>query len=188
MTDQQRMNQVTIVVGRRGAGKTTFVLKIVKSKRYDKVLIIDTLDHPSYRAYQIIQPDMLPRWKKGIKRLLVNEDNFDELMQTVKEHVHGALVLFEDAGKYIIEKVPPNLRQFVLDTKQTDVDAIFLYHGFGDVVPRLFRYADNLTMCKTNDVLKSYKYKIPNYNAVELAFNAVMASDNPYHNITIKLS
>lgn len=183
-----RMNKVTIIIGRRGSGKTTFTKKLIASCRHPRILIVDTLDHPSYREYELIDLGKLPRWRKGIKRILINEANVEEVVEQVRTHVHNALVIFEDAGKYIIEKIPTSLRNYVLDTKQINVDILFMYHGVGDVVPRLFRYADHLTLFKINDNLPTYKYKIPSFDLVARTYEKVMKDANPYACKTIVIN
>lgn len=182
-----RINQVSVIIGRRGCGKTTFTLELVK-KHPKKVLIIDTLDHPTYKTLgiPIIKATDLKRWKSGTYRIIATD--FEEVFTELSAHIKNALVVFEDCTKYIRWNIPDHIRNFIIDSKQKNLDLVFLFHGFGMVQPDLYRLADNLTMFKTNENINTYTNKIPNFGAVEKAHAKVMNSKNNYEKITIKIN
>mgnify|MGYP001224280508 CR=1 FL=1 len=112
----KRKNHVNITIGKRGSGKTFRTLSLLKKPPL-KVLIIDTIGHEDYRIFKAITPEMLPAWKNGIVRIYGHD--FKEIFHHLNTSVFNALVIFEDCTKYIRWNVPDDLRQFIVDTKQT---------------------------------------------------------------------
>lgn len=185
-TDPQR--KVSIIMGMRDSGKTTFVKNIIRLYNPDyRVLIVDTTpDHPKYNGVQLITPAMIPYWKKGVKRIMVDEDSVGAVTEHIRQ-LRYSLIIYEDGGKYLYETVPVpgSVKKLCLDSKQHFNDLLFLYHGFGDVPKKLFRYANFLTIFKTMEDIKSYKGKIPNFQHVYRVWQQVMSDPSQYKNITI---
>ena len=148
-----RMNKVGAILGRRGCGKTTYTLALIqayhKSHPAKKILVVDTLDHPSYKDVPVMDLEMLPRWKTPtIYRIFGS--NTDEMLRGV-EQLRNCLVIFEDASKYIRKNLQLEVRAFIIDSKQKNLDLVFLFHGFAYVPPELFRIMDFLTIFKTDN-------------------------------------
>ncbi|MBK9329048.1 MAG: hypothetical protein IPM95_06985 [Sphingobacteriales bacterium] len=179
-----RLNHVNITIGKRGTGKTTHILKLIERHR-KKVLIVDTIDHESYRKYRAVSPEMLPAWKKGIIR--VYGHNFEDVFYQLAHNVTNALIVFEDCTKYIRGYIPDDVRNFIVDSKQKNLDLIFLYHGFGMVQPDMFRLSDSITLFKTNENIERYAGKIPSFEEVKQVNKIVQNSNNPYINHSIKI-
>lgn len=179
-----RLNHVNITIGKRGSGKTTKNIKLIK-KHPKKVLIVDTIDHEDYRTFRAVTPGMLSAWKSGIIRIYGHD--FKEVFHELTTNVHNALIVFEDCTKYIRGYIPDDVRNFIVDSKQKNLDLIFLYHGFGMVQPDMFRLADSITLFKTNENIERYASKIPNFEDVKKANSIVQKSSNPYINLTVKL-
>lgn len=179
---ERRVNFVNLVIGRRGSGKTTFVREGLLSYP-QKVLIVDTFDHPTYRDIQAIKPERLKYWKSGMVRVFGSD--FDLIMQNILLYCRNCLIVFEDSTKYIRNHLPNHIRTFLIDTKQLNVDVIFFFHGLGMVMPDLYRLADTITLFKVGENIKRYSDKIPNYGEVERAFNQIQQAKNPYENRTI---
>lgn len=188
----KRLNKVNLVIGRRGSGKTWRSLKMVEvyAKKYNKVFIFDTINHEDYKdkGYPIISPGMIPGIKRGIVRVMVNLNNFQSVMSVIREHCRNCALLYEDAGKYITETIDNDFRNVILDTKQRNVDADILFHGFGDVPPKLYRDADTLTIFKTNDSPAAYRSKIPQFETVRRIHDQVMSSPVKWESKTILIN
>jgi hypothetical protein len=184
---KQRENKVTIIIGRRGSGKTTFIQKAMKAAGL-KILIVDTHDHPAYSEYQIIQPEQINYWIKNTKRIIVKHSNFSQVVAPVFDVLKNTTVVFEDATKYIRKNLPATLTDFVLDTKQKNVDIFFLYHSFSVVPPDLYKFTDYITVFKTNENIDTSKSKIAAYDIIEAAHKKVMSDKNEYANITVKIN
>ena len=67
-----RINEITILVGRRGTGKTTLMRNILKANK-KKALIVDTFDHPSWSDCDIVPISNLKYWKKGNYRVKLKD-------------------------------------------------------------------------------------------------------------------
>lgn len=184
-----RMNLVTAIVGGRGVGKTTYLLKLVNDlieSKNQKVLILDTIDHPSYRMVAKIEADMLSGWVKPAVYRLVTSDP-DDIIRRVQLHVKNTLVVFEDASKWINKSMQKDVRKMIFDSKQRNNDIIFMFHGFMATPPELFRYVDAVTLFKTGDQPASRKRDMINYVEIEKAWKKVIASKNRYENVTIQI-
>lgn len=185
-----RMNKVALTVGRRGSGKTTQTLKVLEvfQKNFERTFIFDTLNHEDYMQYPIIGPEMIPAIKKGTVRVMVNQDTFPSIMAVIKDNCRNCGLIYEDAGKYITETIDQQFRNVILDTKQRNVDALILFHGFGDVPSKLYRDIDMLTIFKTNDSPKTYKYKIPQFQTVYNLHLEVMKSPVKWEHRTLMIN
>ncbi|NSW46459.1 MAG: hypothetical protein HPY79_11655 [Bacteroidales bacterium] len=184
-----RINNVSAILGRRGSGKTTYVRKLIESYRQalpgQKILIADTIDHPAYKDVAAINTDLLSRWKKpNVYRIFGS--NTDEILNTINTHLYNALVIFEDASKYIRRQLSDDVRAFILDSKQKNLDLIFLFHGFSYVPPEMFRVLDNITIFRCDNPTYR-KNDIVAFDEVIKAYEQVMNSNNPYEHATVRI-
>ena len=147
---------------------------------------MDTLDHPSYIELPAINNSMIKRWS-GFGTYRIYEGNPDTNLATIQTHLKNALIIFEDSGKYIKKNLQADVRQFVIDSKQKNLDIIFIFHGFAAVPPELLRYSDIVTMFKTDnpDYRKSEIYC---YEEIKKKYEEIQKSKNPYENRTIVIS
>jgi hypothetical protein len=185
---ERRINYVNLVLGRRGTGKTYYVKnelidKYIQANPEMKILIVDTFDHPSYRTIAAIEPEMISRWRKPAVYRCFSSDT-DEIMRQVTGNLRNCLVIFEDASKYIRRQLPDDVRRFILDSKQKNLDLVFLFHGFSFVPPEMWRIADSVTIFKCDNP-EGRKSDIVNFQQINEAWNKVMKSGNPYEKITV---
>lgn len=182
-----KINHVNITIGKRGTGKTTLQLKRI-AKHPLKTLIIDTIDHHAYRQYRAIPPIAIDDkiWKKGTVRVFVSD--FKEVFHQLTNNVSNAYIVFEDCTKYIRYNVNDDIRKFIVDSKQKNIDLCFIYHGFGMVQPDMFRLADSLTILKTNENINTYKSKVPNFETVKVVNELIQKSSNPYIYRTVRIN
>lgn len=180
----ERTNRVILIIGGRGSGKTVLGKNLqnyicaVQPTMYG--LVVDTFDHPRYRSgYITIHPGMIPRIAKMGRYRVFGSNTFD-IMNEIQHSAKNACILFEDASKYIPANVPDEIRRFVLDSKQKNLDLIFMFHGFGFVPPALYRLVDGIYVLRTNDTPDTRKSLIPCYDEVKAAFERVRASNDPY--------
>jgi hypothetical protein len=104
---QPRENYVCVEVGDRHTGKTTWVLGnkelsiegLIPSYLGNgmKVLVIMTLYHNAYNDIPEITIKQLPRWKKGVFKLIVPEYRFNEVYPIIRKYVWNALIIVEDS-------------------------------------------------------------------------------------------
>lgn len=183
-----RVNKVALILGKRGTGKSYYAINDLipsyqKAHPKQRILIVDTLDHPAYRFLNTITKEMLPRWKgQGIYRIY--DKDTDAVLEYISLYVKNSLIIFEDASKYIRKTLQEDVRRFILDSKQKNLDLIFQFHGFAFAPPELFRIVDTITMFKTDNP-QYRKSEIPNYEDVLIAYELVRNSKNQYEKKTI---
>lgn len=175
-----RVNIVSLVLGTRGSGKTFFTKRAIRSanKANKKVLIIDTFDHPSYQSVPRIKPIDIKNIEAGeIVRVFGGETN--KILSACNDFSNGLLII-EDATKYIEGKLSEDVKQFVLDSKQKNIDIIFLFHGFGAAPPALFRVCDKIILMRTGDNPTLRKNNLPNFEEVMEAYGRIKESKEKY--------
>ena len=170
-----RINIVALIVGRRGSGKTIYTKRMIKKYLENKkVLVCDTLDHPSYKGVERIKPIDIPNMENGdFCRVFGGET--DRILNACNKFSNGLLV-FEDATKYVGKNLTKEVKQFIYDSKQKNVDILFLFHGFTSCPPDLFRACDMLVMFKTGDSPDIRKNDLGGlFNEVKLAYEKMLA-------------
>ncbi|MFZ4398871.1 MAG: hypothetical protein ACOYO1_02460 [Bacteroidales bacterium] len=186
-----RTNLVSLVLGNRGTGKTHFIIELLikvylKSNPDKKILIIDTLDHPSYKIIANLNIEDLKAWRKpSVYRIYGS--NTGEIIEAVQQNVSNALIIFEDASKYVSKLMHSHVRTMIFDSKQKNNDLVFLFHGFMATPPELFRISDTITLFKTGDHPKCRKNDMVNYNEIVKTYELITADKNKYANSTIQI-
>lgn len=184
----ERVNKVGVIIGGRGRGKTTFARGLMEGHP-KKVLIVDTFDHPSYRDIPVLTLEQLPGWKKGIYRIYATENiDIDDIIEAINKYLTNALVFFEDALKYIPDRLKGYpIGKIIIDSKQKNLDLFFMLHGWGLVPPDLFRFCDLITVFKTNDSPADKKNQIPHFTEIMKLHTVVTEDPSPYANKTINV-
>lgn len=187
---------MTIIVGGRGGGKTDFIKNLIY-KLPKRRIICDTFDSPVWRNYktflhperesELIQEitfDQVRDQKLGTFKLISSDT--DKIFETIEKEAWNSLIVIEDATRFIGHKVDNNVKRFVLDTKQRNLDLIFVFHSLTDVPPDLIRWSDFITLFVTNEVWNNYfKQKFPN-QLIERAFHKVRELPK-YSQVTINI-
>jgi len=153
-----RNNIVGLIAGGRGTGKTTFARAKIVDPQWtgkQKVLVVDTFRHHKYKDLKQLTPTLLPKWKSGTYFLGHSDVNKTMRYITTMPNMYNSIIVFEDATKYIQGNVPDNIRKFILDTKQKNIDVYFLYHALQRIPPFMCENSDVLFLLKTNDVDKN---------------------------------
>lgn len=190
-------NKVTLILGQRGSGKTTFItgneeLKIpsffkLYIEKGMKVLIVDTIDHPTYRQMGIpfIKKEDLKRWKKGVYRIIINPYEIGEFCQLINSlpSMYNTFILWEDAKKHTRIKVHREMGTLIIDTKQKNIDMAFMYHDWMQAPDELYSLIDFINTCKTKGHPKDRKDSMSGYfeDAVKV-WERVMKDKNPFAN------
>lgn len=184
--ETQRLNFVIQIIGGRGTGKTTFVKEFLPN--YKKVLIVDTLAHPAYKDIQLITTDMIPRWKSGIKKIIVDDETVCELCALLSIHLKNGAVIFEDAGKYFDANLQRPIKKLLIDTKQQNNDVFIINHFWSDVSPKALKLSDRIVLFKTLDTPYSRKKELTAYELIKSAFEKLQKMPNKWDHITIAIS
>lgn len=197
MPTEKRVNYITLIIGTRGTGKTTFVkgseeLKIegvidvyLDRDPKQKILIVDLFDNPVWSDVPTITVEKLARWKSGVYRIYHHDAS--ELMRIINRHCYNTVIFFEDATKYVQNTLDENLRRLLIDSKQKNLDVFFAFHYLNAVPPGLVRISDYMVLFKTNETYSSQlrnKYPHPD---IEKAFKEVSNHKNRFFNKQIAL-
>lgn len=193
-----RTNKVILVAGTRGTGKTDFIKNVIRNQKskFPKTLIVDTFDSPVWKDLSthdhpedlkpipVLSPTNFKRWKKGLARIY--SPNTKSLMQLIAHHSKNTFIVFEDATRYIGSKVTDDVNNFVLDSKQKNLDLVFIFHSLMSIPPDLVRVSDVLVLFKTNEG-NPPGYKYP-WAEIPTAMQKLKASKNRYDNKIILLN
>lgn len=196
--DENRINTVLAVLGNRGTGKTDLLKSIIKSSSQQKRLIVDTFDSAVWHNLETwddplgantpvheITPDQLPFWNTGTYRIF--SPDTDALMEEIERYVNNTLVVFEDATKYIGSTLSKEMKRFILDSKQKNLDLVFVFHSLKDLPRDLVRVIDYITLFKTGDRYNSnLRNKYP--DPVETAHESVLKNPSKFYFETIQIS
>jgi hypothetical protein len=194
-----RDNIVSLVVGTRGTGKTDFIKNLLYQSKiaFKKQLVVDTFDSTVWRnlktftnpAQENVTVPVLPlanfpHWLTGLYRMF--DSDTDLMMSLIQDHANNCQIVFEDATKYVGSKLSKDMKKFVLDSKQKNLDLIFIFHSLASIPPDLVRVADTLTIFKTNEGEPSKdKYPFP---SIPEKMQKVRDSKDRYCNVTIRLN
>lgn len=186
-----------LFAGTRGTGKTDFTKNVIQGSLMPKKLVVDTFDsivwqnmqthnHPEWSDVKVpIMPtELIPNWNRGLYRLADSDTN--TVMNTIHEYANNALLVFEDATRYVGSRLTEPVKNFVLDSKQKNLDVIFIFHSLVSIPPDLVRISDTLTLFKTNEGHPS-KTKYP-WAEIPKIMDYLKAHKNRYENVTIQLN
>lgn len=193
-----RTNKVILIVGNRGTGKTDFVKNLIHSQMqtFPKQLIVDTFDSDVWHNLQtwnnpqgfnieipVIQGKDLGRWRKGIARMFSAE--IKPMLAQIQEGAKNTFLVFEDATKYVGSRLTDDMRKFVLDSKQKNLDIVFIFHSLASIPPELVRVSDILVLFKTNEG-KVSETKYP-WGEIPKMMELLRKSVDKYKNLVLQL-
>lgn len=159
-----RTNKVILIAGNRSTGKSDFVKHLIhtSTKNFPKSLVVDTFDsdiwrnlktwdHPEWINFPVsnIPISKFKRWKSGVAKMYSSDTN--KMMQLIQEHSKNSFIVFEDATKYIGSKLKDDTKKFVIDSKQKNLDLVFVFHNLAAIPPDLVRISDVLVLFKTGE-------------------------------------
>lgn len=184
-----RINYVNLILGRRGSGKTTFVKELIENYKKNrpemKILIVDTFNNPGYLHIPLIDFKFLKAWKNPSIYKIYSSDT-DLMLSEIQTNCLNTLIIFEDAVKYINRPIQKDVRKFIIDSKQKNLDLIFLFHGFASAPPELFRLSDSVTLFRCDDPTYR-KNELIEFDLIYKAWLDVYKSKNKYEKKTIRL-
>jgi len=159
-----RTNKVILIVGNRATGKTDFSKNLLfkMSNHFPKSLVVDTFDSDVWSNLKTwnnpqnmnINVNNIPiqkfkNWKSGIGKMFSSDTS--KIMTQISKYAMNTFIIFEDATKYIGSRLQDDMRRFVLDSKQKNLDLVFIFHSLASVPPELVRVSDILILFKTSE-------------------------------------
>ena len=194
------VNHVTLLIGGRGTGKTTYIKEtMILSSPLKKKLIIDTFDNPVWRDMEsvnhpensnipipVMDISKIKYWKSGIYRSYSSRPH--ELFEVVKEDLYNTTLVLDDATKIIPNsKCPSDIMEFIWDSKQKNLNVVLAFHSLMDVPANLVRACDYLCLGKTNDARVPNKFDfLPELPKIFEYINK--QSKNRYEKFTLQLN
>lgn len=199
-----RFNLVGTIIGARGTGKTLFLLGSKYSAKPEdqklglrglidhalnnkmKVLIILTVDHPAYRKFPLLAQKDYFQFKSGIYRLIVKPNQADKLFELIGDdqrspHMNNTFIVCEDAKKYTGKNLSKPLEGLIIDSKQRNIDMVFMYHCFVDTPGDIFTKMDYIQLFKTEDHPKVRESKMSQYPKLLAAFENVKKNPSRFY-------
>lgn len=196
--DSPAMNMIGVILGKRKSGKTDYLKGNPKHnlpgiiptylKKDMKVLIVDTIDHPSYRDIKIIPMDKIPYWKKGVYRIFVPRQDIPKLNQflAAQPSMWNSLIVYEDAYKHTSRVIDKSLIELMGDSKQKNIDIIFMYWSWAQAPGDLYRMLDIIELFKTKDSPDVRKdYILDYYDEAIAAWNKVRNHPSQFYHTLI---
>lgn len=186
-------NKVYAIIGARGKGKTPFImggefeegLAKIFFKKNMSTLIIDEIDHPKYRHVPILKPKDYGKLSTdiGIYRTLCPLQHMQGLVEQIAEKklVWNSLLVLEDSGKYISKTIGQTEKTLIGNSKQQNVDVVFMNWSWSQVPPTLFDFINELVIFPTGDGPECRYEKITAcYEQCMEAHKLVCAGTEPY--------
>lgn len=179
-----RTNEVILICGMPGTGKTTLAKEMVRNK--EKVIVFDFAGN-TWTEFPIMNPILIPALKKGIKRIVGHDT--DIAMKKLPKYRNGFLV-FDDATNYVDYFRDKNLIQILTLRRHRNVDSIFIFHSLRTIPVDFYKYSSYLILFKTNDTEKEIKnlMKLTKFDEILKAYQELKDSKNKHESKIIKLT
>lgn len=192
---EERLNQIILVVGRRGEGKTHFTINSLLPKMRLKKLVVDMFDHPDYGAFGAsIGLGGLNRFNTQKKDARIYGHDIEELLPHLNNKISNTVILFEDSRRYIEPSIQKPFRQLIIEHRNKNIDLVFQFHNLADVPPYLAAMHNVIVLFRTNDNLNKRLDKFSNWDTLVGAQQIVIKSaekakrdtpQKPYYKPTI---
>jgi hypothetical protein len=188
-----RFNKITGIFGKRGTGKSKYATgdKALNIKGLInfyleagfKVLVLDTIDHPAYRHIDFLPMDAYDRWQKGVYRIKFNAEDIAKVNKKLSDSLAtwNTVLIYEDCKKHTSKSVDKYMLALCGDSKQKNIEIVFMYHNFGECPPDLFRKLDYIDCFKTKDSPACRKdLLIGCFDEAMAIYNEVKAHQSPF--------
>ena len=159
-----RLNKKILFIGRTGTGKTTIAYELAKVTG-KKIVVVDDSFHPFYQeqGFKQVTLSYLDTWESG--NIVVIGDPTETLIY-LNKHCSNAVVICEDAAKYIDASVKRDLKAFIIDHRKRNFDCFIMFHFLAEVPPFLCRHYDSMVLFKTGDNLEEKLKKFANWHII----------------------
>ncbi|MEO0627710.1 MAG: ATP-binding protein [Bacteroidota bacterium] len=170
--------QVTVIMGRNGTGKSTFLHNILK-KIGGKTLVVTMAGLPKiWRQYEVIDPTNPEawEWKKGIKQLHAAYYE-EETFKYIFKYFRGGAIVFDDCKDYIPERVSqiPWLKRLLINYRHKEVDLYFVAHSPSDVPKQVWQYSYDTFVGATSALFNKSQVPLGHADEIIKAQHAVNA-------------
>ncbi len=161
-----RINYLLLLVGNRGTGKTTTALQVAE-KTGKAVIVINTDRHPAYADFDVVTVDELKKWKgKKCVVFVQDEDEVNQAADILNKYQANAVVIFEDAQKYINENISKPILRLIINHRMRNFDLLFMFHFLKHVPPKIACNYNILFLFKTTDGAVNLASKYGNWQSI----------------------
>ena len=148
-----------VVTGINGTGKTTIIKKFVIAalKAGQRVLVV-TPDPAEWTTLPEIHERFRERieWYKGGRRMIYQKGD----LKLINDYYRNGLLVFDDCRVYLDAKTSDEIHTVLIRRRQFMLDLIFVAHGFTEIPPKFFTFADHFIIFKTLDSIDVRKQQL----------------------------
>jgi hypothetical protein len=171
----ERLNQIILVIGRRGEGKTWFTLNKLLPKMKLKKLVVDVFDHPDYSQFgKSISLHHFDRFNTSGKNARIYGYDINDLMPLINTKISNTVILFEDSKRYIEPNIQKDFRRLIIEHRNKNIDLVFQFHNLADVPPYLAAMYNVVVLFRTNDNFDKSMEKFSNWKTLCTAHGEVV--------------
>lgn len=179
---------LTIILGFTGTGKTTHIQRIIEqyTQKKNRVQICTPYD-VEWCHYEANDISIRGFYKfEGVRRYVTFSNPVENLTKENNYFRNGLLIL-DDCKFYLDNVTDAHMKRLLIGRKQRGIDIIIAAHGFTEVPPRLFTFANYIILHKTNDNIKNRKNVLRNYD--EMVKHQIEVNENKdfHHYKVIKM-
>lgn len=143
-----RPAESNIILGANGTGKTTLLRSILQSSNQRTLIVTpDDIEWTDYEAVTLDKPEDFIF--TGIRRHVFDTSKNGTLKKL--EFFKKGILVFDDCRSYFPAKTPPELHQLLIRRRQREVDVFAVGHGFTEVPPVFFTFANGIFLFRTTD-------------------------------------
>ena len=162
-----RNPKFVILLGTNGTGKSTFAKRMIDAKlksRHNRVFIITPHANEWLEIESIDINKPIPNFK-GIRKILVTDGEILEKLSDPMSFRNG-LILFDDCRIFLNARLQSDMNSMLISIRQRSVDIIAAAHGFTQMPPAFFPFANEIVLFKTKDSVKLRKNNILEFDQV----------------------
>ena len=203
--------KLTIIFGRNGTGKSTFVRKRIEAAKRRGLVISYNNKHKIWKDLKkvdVSDPKSM-NWKKGLRHAVAEdyesytktgrlEPNKNQVFKHIDHYFRNGIVLFDDCKEYTPNAVHLNvhLKRLLIDFRPNMVDMYFVAHSPLDVPKRAWQHASYVFVGATDSLMDKSHYNSTNAHTIreaqetvnELFRKRVEKNDKSHYNLFKKIT
>lgn len=168
--EEIRQTKRIVIIGTNGTGKTTLLHRIVHNAAQKTIIIT-----PHDMEWRETDPNGQPLYPDN--QLLMREDfeytgiqkhifDPERTLKAIRNFRRG-LIVFDDCRAYLDARTDKAIHTLMISSRQNMVDMIFVAHGFTEVPPKVFTFATEYFLFRTEDNISRRKFYVKNYPLIE---------------------
>jgi len=178
-----RDTNLIIILGYTGTGKTTITQRFVNNEvqKKSRVLIVmpDDREWEQYPYIDMEDTAGIKSFTGAKKTAFLEKYTLNQIM----DHYHNGMLVFEDMRSYMGSITNQELHFLLIRRRQMMIDIIAVAHGFTEVPPKFFTFANYIILFRTKDNIFSRKNYLKDFEKMKDAQERVnmKADSNPHY-------